>query len=326
MKGRPRTRGKEGAGRPNTGKRGRNGAVVAFFPDVRAKRDKPDVDAFIARVAARQHGVVSLAQLHAAGLSSSSIDRRVANARLHRIHRRVYAVGHRHLSEKGGWMAAVLACGDGAVLSHLSAAELWGIHRRVRRPLEAAGLGEVPDVHVTVPSTTGMRKRRGIILHRSTTLIARQSTSHDGIPVTKPTRTLADIRRLLSPAQFASALREAEFLRLPVDQEFESDRARTDLEQAMLAICRHHRLPRPDVNVQIDRYEVDFLWRDQRLIVEVDGWEAHRSRSAFEEDRARDARLTVLGYEVLRFTWRQVTEDAARLAATIRSLLEAKAA
>lgn len=155
-------------------------------------------------------------------------------------------------------MAAVLACGEGAVLSHTSAAELWGIRRHVRRPSAAGGPGETGDVHITVPRTTGMRKRNGILLHRSSTLIARHCTRHDGIPMTIPTRTLSDLRPLLSPAQFAAALREAEFLRLPIDNEFDSNRARTDLEQLMLAICRRHRLPTPEVNVRVDRYEVDF--------------------------------------------------------------------
>jgi very-short-patch-repair endonuclease len=148
----------------------------------------------------------------------------------------------------------------------------------------------------------------------------------DGIPVTTPARTLADLRPLLSAAQFSAALREAEFLRLPVEDRIESDRARTDLEQAMLALCRRHRLPHPEVKVKIDRFEVDFLWRDRRLVVEVDGWESHRTRSAFEEDRARDVRLAVRGYEVVRFTWRQVTEDARAVAQTIRLLLQARAA
>jgi very-short-patch-repair endonuclease len=223
-------------------------------------------------------------------------------------------------------MAAVLACGETAVLSHLSAGELWGIHRPVRRRSNAGGNVEVPDVHVTIPRTAGIRKRAGIVLHRSTTLIDRHCTRRDGIPVTTPARTLADLRSLLSPARFAAALREAEFLRLPINEHFDSDRARTDLEQAMLALCRRHRLPRPEVNVRVDRYEVDILWRRERVIVEGDGWDSHRSRSAFEEDRARDARLAVLGYEVVRFTWRQVTSDSAAVAATIRALLRAKVA
>ena len=92
----------------------------------------------------------------------------------------------------------------------------------------------------------------------------------------------------------------------------------------MLALCRRHRLPKPAVNVRVDRYVVDFLWRDHLLVVEVDGWESHRTRSAFEEDRSRDARLKILGYEVVRFTWRQVTRDRPGVAETIRTLLHAR--
>jgi very-short-patch-repair endonuclease len=112
----------------------------------------------------------------------------------------------------------------------------------------------------------------------------------------------------------------------PTGDPFDTDRTRTELEQRMLALCRRHRLPRPEVNVKLDRFEVDFLWRDQRLVVEVDGWGSHRTRTAFEEDRARDARLEVLGYRVVRFTWRQLTADAGAVAQTIRALLRARSA
>ena len=115
-------------------------------------------------------------------------------------------------------------------------------------------------------------------------------------------------------------------MRLPIGDQHESDGPRTELEDRMLALCRRHRLPQPEVNVRVSRYEVDFLWRDKRLIVEVDGWGAHRTRSAFEEDRARDARLALLGYEVVRFTWRQRTRDQAAVAKTIRELLRARTA
>ena len=115
-------------------------------------------------------------------------------------------------------------------------------------------------------------------------------------------------------------------MRLPIGDQHESDGPRTELEDRILALCRRHRLPQPEVNVRVSRYEVDFLWRDKRLIVEVDGWGAHRTRSAFEEDRARDARLALLGYEVVRFTWRQLTRDQPAAARTIRRLLRARAA
>jgi very-short-patch-repair endonuclease len=267
-------------------------------------------DALVARIAARQHGVVAIGQLHAAGLLPSVITKRVSAGRLHRIHRGVYAVGHVGLSREGRWMAGVLACGPGAVLSHSSAAALWGI-------APASGV-----VDVTVPGNGGRAKRRGINLHRSARFQPGQCTLRDAIPVTRPARTLDDLRRVLSAKEFAAALREAEFLRLPIGDRFAPDRTRTELESRLLSLCRRHRLPKPEVNARLERFVVDFLWREQRLIVEADGWESHRTRSAFEADRARDARLKVLGYEVLRFTWRQITSDPRGVARAIRALLD----
>jgi very-short-patch-repair endonuclease len=270
----------------------------------------------IARIAATQHGVVTTAQLSAAHVSPAGVTRRVAAGRLHRIHRGVYAVGHRSLSERGRWMAAVLAYGEGAVLSHLSAAELWGIRRR-----STAGERGATKVEVTVPRDSGRAKRTGITLHRSATLSPDQCTWASGIPVTTPARTLDDLRSIVPATQLARAIREAEFLGLEIGDRFESDAPRTELETRMLWLCRRHRLPRPEVNSRVDRYEVDFLWRDARLIVEVDGWASHGSRSAFEEDRERDTQLAVLGYVVVRFTWRQVTRSPSTVAGTVRTLL-----
>jgi very-short-patch-repair endonuclease len=267
----------------------------------------------VAQIAGNQHGVISVAQLRSAGCSAAAISR-LNGRRLHLIHRGVYAVGHRALSDEGRWMAAVLACGDGAVLSHLSAAALWGIVRKAQANRTA---------DVTVPGRAGRAARRGIRIHRPKSLPSADCTRQRGIPVTTPTRTLDDIRPLLSRAQFSSAVREAEFRRLPIGNEERGDGARSELEARVLALCRRHRLPQPGVNVSIDRNIVDFLWADAFLIVEVDGWNAHRSRSAFEEDRARDARLAVLGYQVIRFTWRQITDDPRGVAETIRALLRA---
>jgi very-short-patch-repair endonuclease len=284
---------------------------------MRRKVDRDGPDARIAGLAANQHGVISTEQLHSVGLSDGGITRRLAASRLHRIHRGVYAVGHRALSQEGRWMAGVLACGEDAVLSHRSAAALWRI-----RPIGTGHRGLRVDV--TVHGYAGREGPSEIHLHRSLTLGNEGRTLRDGIPVTTPARTLDDLRRVLTLKAFAAALREAEFLRLPIGDRFEPDGTRTDLESRMLALCRRHRLPQPGVNVPIDRYVVDFLWRDQSLIVEGDGWESHRTRSAFEEDRARDARLKVLGYEVVRFTWRQITGDHPGVAATIRTLLDSR--
>jgi very-short-patch-repair endonuclease len=294
-------------------------------------------DDAIARVAARQHGVISVSQLHRAGADPSAIKRRADAGRLHRLHRGVYAVGHPSLSDEGRWMAAVLAYGEGAVLSHRSAGLLWRILRpRVRRLAKAAPREEHRAVDVTVPGGGGRVRQEGIRLHRSSTLTAVQCTRRDGISVTRPGRTLADLRSVLTQAELAAAIREAEFLRLPFADAFRSSRngrgdrpspprTRSELEARFLALVRRHRLPRPEVNVRIDRYEVDFLWRRERLVVEVDGWESHRSRSAFEQDRARDARLKLFGFGVLRFTWRQVEDDPREVARTIRGLLRAAA-
>jgi very-short-patch-repair endonuclease len=225
-------------------------------------------------------------------------------------------------------MAAVLACGEGAVLSHRSAGELWGILRsRARRLSEAGGRGEGRAVDVTVPGTGGRKQHRGIHLHRSSTLTTADCTLRDGIPVTTAARTLADLRPVLSDAEYAAAVREAEFLRLPIADCAPSGpkppRTRTELEARFMALVRRHRLPPPEVNVRVAKHEVDFLWRPHRLIVEVDGWESHGTRSAFEEDRARDARLKLIGFDVLRFTWRQVGTDGVKVARTIRTLLAA---
>jgi very-short-patch-repair endonuclease len=208
-------------------------------------------------------------------------------------------------------MAGVLAYGDRAVLSHRSAAALWGL------------LTAPSPIDVTVPGRGGRANRLGIRLHRSSTLLPSHCTLRQAIPVTKPARTIADLRGSASVDEVRKAIRQAEFLNLPLGAEagVETELTRSRLERRFLALCRRHRQPRPEVNVRIGPYEVDFLWRDRRLVVEVDGWESHRTRSAFEEDRARDAQLKVLGYEVVRFTWRQVTDDPSGIVQTLRALL-----
>jgi very-short-patch-repair endonuclease len=277
------------------------------------------LDNAIAEIASRQHGVLSVAQLHAAGVDPSAIKRRVSGGRLHRIHRGVYAVGHPALSNEGRWMAAVLACGEGAVLSHRSAAALWRM-----LPSYRLGVRDSPAtaaVDVIVSRGAGRASRDGICLHRSRTLSRSDCTRIAGIPVTSVPRTLEDLHRILSRQMFAGALRQAEYLGLPIGDRFITDSTRSELEWKLLRLCRRHRLAKPEVNVRVEMFTVDFLWRSSRLIVEVDGWESHRTRSAFEADRARDARLNLLGYRVLRFTWRQVKSDGAGVAAAIRGLL-----
>lgn len=266
-------------------------------------------DAVIARIAARQHGVVALAQLVDAGLTKSSISRRVRAGRLHRVFRGVYAVGHAGLSNEGWWMAAVLACGEGAALSHRSAAELWGMLDPFTRP-----------VHVTVPGPGGRKQRAGIRIHRSTSLTDAVATRRGGIAVTAPARTIADLRATASAKVVRHAIREAEFRGLPIDA-IGSDGTNSELERLFLRLCRRHGLQKPEPGVRIGPFTVDFLWRDRGLIVETDGYRGHRGRQAFEEDRARDNALMAMGYDVLRFTYRRVRYEPAAVAALVRARL-----
>ena len=160
-------------------------------------------------------------------------------------------------------------------------------------------------------------------MHRSATLFPSEVTRRAVIPVTSPSRTLRDLRTLLPQQQFAVALRRAEYLGLSIGDRFEPDHTRSEFESRFLAVCRRHRLPQPSVNVSVGRFTVDFLWRAERLVVELDGYRTHSSRAAFEADRARDVELKAMGYDVIRFTWRQLASrpDVAR---TLRRVLSAQ--
>ena len=209
-------------------------------------------------------------------------------------------------------MAAVLALGPGAALSHRSAAELW-------RMLQPNG----GPVHVVVPGIGGRGRRQGIRLHRCSSLPSSAVTEELRIRVTSPARTIRDLRRTASVDDVRRAIRAAQFRGLALGDEAtrETELTRSELERRFLSLCRRYRLPRPEVNTRVGRFEVDFLWREKRLIVETDGWRAHGTRWSFEEDRARDVQLQLLGFHVLRFTYRQVLEEPAAVAATLRELL-----
>jgi very-short-patch-repair endonuclease len=209
-------------------------------------------------------------------------------------------------------MAAVLALGDGAAVSHLSAAALWGMRKPSDGPID-----------VTVPGDGGRRRRRGIRIHRSHSLIAGFTTRHNGIAVTKPARTLRDLHRTVPQPVFRTAVRRALDLRLIGSRNLRgpADLTRSELERRFLSLCRRHRFPLPEVNTRVGPYEVDFLWRDRGLIAETDGYRHHSDRAAFERDRARDATLQSLGFTVFRFTHRQVLERTPVVAA-LRPLLE----
>jgi Protein of unknown function (DUF559)/Transcriptional regulator, AbiEi antitoxin len=280
----------------------------------------------IARLAERQHGVVSLPQLKRLGLGSDAVGKRVATGRLTRIHRAVYAVGHARLTKRGHWMAAVLAYGANAALSHRSAGALQGI-----RPDNRA------NVDVTLRSRSA-RPRPGIDVHASTTLTEADLIALDGIPCTTLPRTLLDLAEVVPRRALVKAVDQAEVLRIFDLRAFEEVLSRAngrrgaailarvlagytgptltqgELEEIFLALCRAAGLPEPEVNVWVTldegvAYKADFLWRTARLIVETDGWGSHGTRQAFEDDRRRDRRLRLAGWTVVRFTWRDVEDN-----------------
>lgn len=294
------------------------------------------VDGQIAKLAAVQDGVVALRQLLSMGLSRAAVESRVGAGRLHPVHRGVFALGRPGLTPAGRRRAALLSCGDGAVLSHRTAADLWGM-----RPSNA----HVFDV--TIPSRSGRQRRRGLRVHRGP-LPASEVTSHHGLPVTTPARTLLDLAAALTPRALERALDEAERLGLfdaeEVDAVLDANRCRSGrarlaavlaahrpgttrtrngLEELMLGLCRANCIPQPRVNAQVGPYYPDFLWPEQRLIAETDGRATHRTMAAFERDRARDAYLTSMGYRVVRYTKRRLTREPEAVVRELRLLLAA---
>jgi very-short-patch-repair endonuclease len=267
-------------------------------------------DRRIARVAARQHGVVTVAQIRRAGLDKYAVRNRVKAGRLFALYRGVYAVGYQGTSQETRWMAAVLAYGDQAALSHGSAAALW---RFLPSP---AG-----PVDVVTSNRNGPAMRHGIRLHRFTSLSPGEITRRCGIPVTTPARTIADLAGTVPQWQWRRAVRQAEISGFALGSGFVTDRTRSDVERGFLRFCRRHEIPLPEVNVRVGRWTVDFLWPHQRLAVETDSYRYHRGTVAFEDDHARDLDLRRHGFKVRRFTDLQVREESARVVADLREAL-----
>ena len=296
-------------------------------------RNKCSPDGQVAALARRQHGVVCHRQLLTIGLTGRAVFERRRAGRLHDLYQGVYAVGHLALTREGRWMAAVLAGGPRAVLSHRTAAALWGIRDQDAGPID-------------VTAADRRRPRPGIRFHR-TTLPNDEVTIRNGIEVTTVPRTLLDLASVLAPDRLERAVHEVEVLRLTDPLSIPEVMARhprspgiatlrgavgsplritkRELEHRYRHLLIAHQIDPPRTNalvtVSTRTFEVDCLWKPQRLVVELDGRAVHDTALAFEADRERDRLLMLAGWRIARFTWRQVTECPDVVAAQTRALL-----
>ncbi len=291
----------------------------------------------LSRLATKQHGVVARRQMLELGFGDEAIKLRLDAGRLYSLHLEVYAVGHMRPSRSSRWLAAVLAYGDAALLSHRAAAALWGL-----------GHSRFQAVDVTAPvGRQGPSRRAGIWIHRGR-LHPEDRDERAGIPVTTVARTLFDYAEVVDFQRLESAWEEADRLKLlqlhrvervcergygrralkPTRRLLAEARAvtrtRSPLEDRFQRFARHFDLPPHSTNVEVLDKEVDVLWPAAKLIIELDGWEFHRHRAAFQRDRARDTRLLVGGYRTVRVTHDRLDTEATRLAAEIRELLRAQ--
>jgi putative AbiEi antitoxin of type IV toxin-antitoxin system/uncharacterized protein DUF559 len=303
--------------------------------DILPRSDALGLDERIAALAARQHGVVSLAQLGALGLSPRAASYRVEAGRLHRLHRGVFAVGHPGVGAHGLRLAAVLACGPDAVLSHTTAAAVWGMRPTARALID-----------VTTTASGGRTAPRGVGLHRTRRLHEDDVARVGVLPLTAVPRTLVDLAGVLSPHRLERALHEAEVLRLldvhavhaaaarvPTRRGLATLRAllkstspghtRSELESRFLALCRSAGLV-PRLNVRLFGHEVDALFPAERVVVELDGQASHHTHRAFHRDRRRDAALAAQGHLTVRLTWDRVTGEPHAVARELARILAAR--
>lgn len=286
----------------------------------------------LAELAARQHGVVSSRQLETLGYSRVAITRGAQSGRLHRLHRGVYAVGHRSLTWRSHCLAAVLACGPNALASHTSAAWIWGL------------LPSSPgSFHVTAP--TRRHRKAGLHLHYAR-LADEDRTACEGIPVTGVPRTLLDLAALQSERRLERAverseerglfdLRAVEALLARASGHRGARRLRRALaiyrdqpaftrsrfERRFLDLVKGAGLPTPSMNFNEGGYELDVYWQAERFAVELDVYETHGSRAAFEEDRLRQENLKLMGIEMIRVTGPRFDREPTELIERVATLL-----
>lgn len=280
----------------------------------------------LARIASRQHGVITAAQLVGAGLSRAGVTRRVQRGDLHRVHFGVYRVGHVAPSVEADYLAAVLACGERAYLAGLAAAHLLRLVRN--RP-------PVPEVVVV-----GEHRHPGLITHRMNTVPFAEVSVYRGIPVTTVPRTLVDLAPRLGFDELAAACHEADVLhgtapgatlaiargrpgaqKLRAILDGDHPTVLSRLEKLFLAALAADVLPRPITNRPQGAHYVDCRWPGRRLTVELDSYRFHHTRHAWEQDRERERAARARGDEFRRYTWRDVAEEPAPMLADLRRLL-----
>jgi very-short-patch-repair endonuclease len=313
------------------------GIEPAVSVHIEGKVPAREWDERIAELAGRQHGVVARGQLRALGMGEGAIESRVKRGRLHRFHRGVYVVGYRRINRKGRWMAAVLASGSGTCLSRRSAARLW----QLMPPGDEW-------VEVTSPPPSRAR-RRGIVCHEGV-LAVDERLIVDAIPVTSPFRTVFDLAAVLKLRELERVWHEAEVrelrdrvslpmllgrypgrrgsrnLRTLLEAEVPVGFTRNDFEEAFLVLVDASGLRRPRMNADVALrgrfYEVDALWREERVAVELDSRSVHGTKKRFESDRQRDQILAAEGYRTVHVTWRQLQKEPGEIVADLRMALE----
>jgi Transcriptional regulator, AbiEi antitoxin len=275
--------------------------------------DRRERDAQISQLAARQHGHITRQQLLGLGVPARTIDSWLQSGHLIRVHAGVYAVGYRRVEVVALARAAVLACGPTAVLSHASAAALWDLGRWPRAP------------EVTV---VGDRRPKGITVHRSITLTRADTTTQRGVPTTTAARTLTDLKPRLTKKQFASLVNSARLEHLLNQRTAtallltEVPLTRSKLERDFLAFIRRYNLPIPILNTKLHGFEVDAVFPDHKLIVELDDYATHGDPATFETDRERDAVHLDHGYRTIRITRERFNR---REATRLRRILKSRA-
>jgi hypothetical protein len=297
-------------------------------------KGRPRSHQALAELAKRQHGVVSIRQLTGPlGYSRPAVSRAVAAGRLHQLHRGVYAVGHARISRQGQCLAAVLACGPGALLSHGSAAWLWDIATRAPVPFQ-----------VTTP--VRRKPRPPIVLHHARTLASEDRALREGIPVTSLPRTLLDLAATVRADRLQRALERSEELRLfdlgAVDALLARNTGhpgagrlrraialyrpppftRSGVERRFLELVLEAGLLQPATNFNELGFELDVYWPQERFAVELDLFETHGTRAAFERDRLRQEDLKLAGVEMIRVTGKRLEREPGEVVKRVARLLE----